>query len=305
MKTKILIIATVIAVFVPIATRAGQGDAASEAARIRTELQSRRKGMNAYAYIDHAERLWKGFLEKYPTEPDAAEAHITLGFIYAQTQRAEKAVTHLEAYRDIDCVKKPSDEAKALVTLASAYLSLERYDDAEVLLKQLVKPSTGRDHRISEMASQLLARIGSLRKLKIGLPAIPFSAKTPAGKPIKLEDYRGKVVLLDFWASWCAPCRKEMPNVKNVYSNYHDKGFEIIGISLDDKEPNFKRYVQSEQMPWPQIYDGKGWQSELGMLYAVSAIPATYLIDREGKIRYKNVRGEELGRAVKELVEAK
>ncbi|HUV37815.1 MAG TPA: redoxin domain-containing protein [Patescibacteria group bacterium] len=305
MKTRIMVLAAVLAAVVSIAAVRGagsEGGAAAEAQKIRTQLQDSRQAMTPYAYIDLAERLWIGFLDKYPSEPEAAEAHLTLGFIYAQTQRNEKAVHQLEAYRDMEGAKRPSDEAKALVTLAGGYMELERYNDAEVVLKQLTKPSSGRDHRISQMASQQLARLGSLRKLKIGLPAISFSAQTAAGKPIKLEDYRGKVVLLDFWASWCAPCRKEMPNVKKVYANNHAKGFEIIGISLDDKESKFKEYMESEQMPWPQIFDGKGWQSELGQLYAVSAIPATYLLDREGKIRYKNMRGGDLERTVQELL---
>ena len=300
-----LILVTIVSTFVLIGeARGSENEAAAAVARsIRVELQSKRNSMTPYAFIDLAERLWIGFLDKYPSEPEAAEAHLTLGFIYAQTQRHQKAVEQLEKFKDLDCEKKPNDEAKAMVTLAGSYIALERFDDAEVILKRLTKPSTGRDHRISQMASQQLARLGSLKKLKIGLPALEFSAKTSAGKPIALKEYRGKVVLLDFWASWCAPCRAEMPNVKNVYAKYHDKGFEIIGISLDDKQSKFDGYVESQQMPWPQIFDGKGWQSELGALYAVSAIPSTYILDREGIIRYKNVRGGDLEKAVKGLIE--
>ena len=308
MKVKTIVLTAALMAFVSIAAvhvSGSENDAAAEARKIRTQLQNNRRTMTPYAFIDLAERLWIGFLDKYPSEPEAAEAHITLGFIYAQTQRNEKAVHYLERYMNLKGEKKSGDNAKAKVTLAGSYIALERFDDAEVLLKQLAKPSAGRDYRISEMASQQLARLGSLRRLKIGLPALSFSAKTAAGKPIKLEDYRGRVVLLDFWASWCAPCRQEMPNVKKIYGKYQDKGFEIIGISLDDTEAKFKGYMDSEQMPWPQIFDGKGWRSELGQLYAVGAIPSTYLIDREGVIRYKNVRGGELERAVKELIEKK
>jgi peroxiredoxin len=277
-------------------------DTASKAQSIRMELKGKQRALSPYAYIDLAERLWKGFLVEYPDAPEAAEAHLTLGFIYAQTGRHEQAIRHLEGYRDNEAAKKANEEAKALVTLAGSYLAVERFDEAEVLLKKLTKPSTGRDHRISEMASRQLAMIGSLRKLKIGLPALDFSGKTAKGDPIALKDYRGKVVLLDFWASWCAPCRKEMPNVKKVYDTYHGKGFEIIGVSLDDQESKYKNYMSREKLPWPQIFDGKGWRSEIGMLYAVTSIPATYLIDRDGIIRYKNVRGGELEEAVKKLV---
>lgn len=305
MKMKYMVLVALLVVFVSATVEygsAGEGDVADEVQRIRADLQGKRRTMTPYAYVDLAERLWKEFIAKYPSEPEVAEAHITLGFIYAQTQRHEKAIQQLEAYKNMDSGKKPSDEAKVMVTLAGSYLALERFDEAEVLLKDLVKPSSGRDYRISEMASQQLARLGSLRKLKIGLPALAFSGTTAAGDPIKLEDYRGKVVLLDFWASWCAPCRQEMPNVKKVYGKYHQTGFDIIGISLDDKESKFDEYIQSEQMPWPQMFDGKGWKSEVGQLYAVNAIPSTYLLDREGRIRYRNVRGEELERAVIKLL---
>jgi peroxiredoxin/predicted negative regulator of RcsB-dependent stress response len=286
----------------PAAQQSDSG-AAAECRSIKTELEGYRRTMNAYQYVDHAERLWGRFLEKYPTSAEAAEAHLALGLMYAQTNRHESAITHLEAY--LRTAGDSEDRSKAMVTLAGSYLSLERYDEAEKLLKALSVPSTGRDHRIGQMANQLLARIGSLRKLKIGLPALPFSAKTSDGRAVKLDDYRGKVVLLDFWASWCVPCRKEMPNVKRLYEQYHERGFEIIGVSLDDKELNFKGYLESEKIPWPQIFDGKGWNSEIGQLYAVSAIPATYILDRDGIIRFKNVRGTELEQAVMGLVEKK
>lgn len=305
MRTTLVMLAAALLIFIAITPASGAGDesgASAEARNIKMELQSKRPTMSVYSYIDLAERLWIGFLEKYPSVPEAAEAHLTLGFIYAQTGRHEKAIQHLEGYTNVPGERKSQEEAKALVTLAGSYMALERFDEAEALLKKLAEPSSGRDYRIGQMASRQLAMIGSLRKLKIGLPALTFSAKTYDGKPISLGDYKGKVVLLDFWASWCNPCRAEMPNVKKVYEEYHDKGFEIIGISLDDKEANFNKYLDSEQMPWPQIFDGKGWRSEIGQLYAVTAIPATYILDRDGVIRYKNARGKELGKAVKELI---
>lgn len=305
MRTTVVMLAAALLIFIAIAPARGandESDAAAEARNIKVELESKRSSMTAYSYIDLAEQLWSRFLEKYPAAPEAAEAYLTLGFIYAQTGRHEGAIRHLEGYKNVPGEKRSQEEARALVTLAGSYMALERFDEAEGLLKKLAEPSAGRDYRISQMASRQLAMIGSLRKLKIGLPALEFSAKTSDGKRISLEDYKGKVVLLDFWASWCNPCRAEMPNVKKVYEEYHDKGFEIIGISLDDKEANFKKYMDSEQMTWPQIFDGNGWKSEIGQLYAVTAIPATYILDRDGIIRYKNARGKDLGKAVKELI---
>ena len=94
-----------------------------------------------------------------------------------------------------------------------------------------------------------------------------------------------------------------MPNVKKVYKEFNGKGFEIIGVSLDESREKFQRYLKEQDIAWPQIFDGKGWNSEVGRSYAVNSIPATFLIDRGGRIRFRNLRGEELYEAVKTLIE--
>jgi peroxiredoxin len=268
----------------------------------RKQSAVRNGTMSAPELFDLAERLLLGFIEKYPDAPDGAKAHLLLGQIYTQASRSEEAVRHLGAYLASEAPKGESEAAMAKSMLAGAYITLENFDAAEKLLREVVESGAAVDRRITAMASSELARIGTLKRLKVGLPAIAFTAETVGGETIRLEDYHGKVVLLDFWASWCAPCRQEMPNVKEVYNRYHEKGFEIIGISLDNSRAQFDTYMKEQKMPWPQIYDGKGWMSEVGRTYAVSAIPATFLIDREGTIRHKNVRGSELGKAVGDLI---
>ena len=128
-----------------------------------------------------------------------------------------------------------------------------------------------------------------------------FSLASDNGE-ISLDQYRNKIVYVDFWASWCKPCRQEMPNVKKAYNDFHGKGFEILGISLDDSSAKFRGYVDEQAIPWPQIFDGKGWNSEVGKLYAVNSIPTTFLLDRNGKIRHRNLRGDDLYEAVKTLI---
>lgn len=120
------------------------------------------------------------------------------------------------------------------------------------------------------------------------------------GKPIALADYRGKVLLLDFWAVWCGPCIGEMPNVKEVYEKYYAKGFDVIGISLDKDEAVLREFIKENQLPWRQIFDGEGWSGLLTEKYGVRSIPAPFLLDREGKVISVNARGNLLG----ELVEA-
>ena len=120
------------------------------------------------------------------------------------------------------------------------------------------------------------------------------------GKPVSLADYRGKLVLLDFWATWCGPCIAELPNVKEVYEKYHDKGFEIIGISLDTDEAALRKFIRENQLPWRQVFDGKRWETPLVQQYGVRGIPAQFLMDREGRVISVKARGERLG----DLVEA-
>ncbi|MDE0468758.1 MAG: redoxin domain-containing protein [Candidatus Poribacteria bacterium] len=118
------------------------------------------------------------------------------------------------------------------------------------------------------------------------------------GKRISLADYRGKVVLLDFWAVWCGPCIGELPNVKDVYEKYHNKGFEVIGISLDEDEKVLREFIKEHQLPWRQIFDGGGWKGALAQKYGVRGIPAPFLLDREGKVISVNARGKRLGELV-------
>ena len=115
------------------------------------------------------------------------------------------------------------------------------------------------------------------------------------GKPVSLADYRGKLVLLDFWATWCGPCIAEMPNIKAVYEKYHDKGFEIIGISLDTDEATLRKFIKENQLPWRQVFDGKQWETRLVQQYGIRSIPAQFLIDREGRVISVKARGERLG----------
>lgn len=140
-------------------------------------------------------------------------------------------------------------------------------------------------------------------KTSIGAIAPELAFKDPDGNTRKLSDLRGKVVLIDFWASWCGPCRRESPNVRNVYSKYHDKGFEVFSVSLDKDYNNWVKAIKDDQLVWPNhVSDLKYWSSEAAAIYGVRSIPAMFLLDREGRIVAKDLRGEALERAVKQLL---
>lgn len=141
-------------------------------------------------------------------------------------------------------------------------------------------------------------------KVAIGAIAPELEFPDPDGKMRKLSDLRGKVVLVDFWASWCGPCRRENPNVTNIYSKYHDKGFEVFSVSLDSDAASWKRAIEADKLVWPNhVSDLRKWQSKAAAIYGVSSIPSTFLLDKEGRIVQRNLRGADLERAVKQLVE--
>jgi peroxiredoxin len=125
-----------------------------------------------------------------------------------------------------------------------------------------------------------------------------FEVKDLAGKPLSIANYKGKVVLLDFWATWCPPCRAELPNVLKTYEAHHKDGFEIIGISLDKDREALTSFIKEKNMTWPQYFDGKYWKNDLAVKYGVNSIPATYLLDGQGTIIGKDLRGESLEEAV-------
>ncbi len=124
------------------------------------------------------------------------------------------------------------------------------------------------------------------------------------GREVDLKKLRGKVVLIDFWATWCGPCIAEMPNIKQVYADYHEKGFEIVSVSLDAEKDRqkFIDLVTAEGATWPQRFEGKGWKDPLVATYTISGIPAMFLLDQQGMLVSTNARGEALGREVKRLL---
>ncbi len=212
-------------------------------------------------------------------EPDSgvfniiAHIHEVMGNIEA----AQAVFKNVQPYYEERLKENPKDRT-ALTSLANIHNKLGNTDLA---------------HEYSVKADPTLAWKGQV--LPELSPVVDLD-----GKPVSLADYRGKLVLLDFWATWCGPCIAEMPNVKEVYEKYHDRGFEIIGISLDTDAAALHKFIKENQLPWRQIFDGKRWKTPLAQQYGVRGIPAQFLIDRAGRVISVKARGKRLH----DLVEA-
>lgn len=165
---------------------------------------------------------------------------------------------------------------------------------AETLLKTY---ATDKNPNVTQEATRRLSVLNLTKK--------PLDLKFTAvdGKEFDLAKLRGKVVLVDFWATWCGPCRMEIPNVVATYKKLHDKGFEIVGISLDSNKDKLVSYAKEKEMTWPQYFDGQSWQNKISSAYGITGIPTMWLVDKKGLVRLTNARDNLEGNITKLLAE--
>lgn len=163
---------------------------------------------------------------------------------------------------------------------------------------------TNDEYKSKKNIKRIVDQLKASEAVEVGKEFIDFTMKNPEGEYVSLSDFagKGKYVFVDFWASWCGPCRDEMPNVVNAYNKYKNKDFEIVGVSLDKDHDKWVQGIKDLQMTWPQMSDLKLWDSEVVGLYAIQSIPHTILLDKEGKIIAKNLRGEMLDAKLAELM---
>ncbi|WP_293784713.1 TlpA disulfide reductase family protein [uncultured Pedobacter sp.] len=215
-----------------------------------------------------------------------------------RAQKTEKEIMDAK----IDYVKKNPNSFMSLMALNSTLAP--GFDAVEMEKVYLTINPKLRD---SYFGKEVGLRIATFKKTQEGVEAQDFTQPDVDGKMVKLSDYRGKYVLLDFWASWCAPCRRENPNVVKVYEQYKSKGFEILGVSLDKAADKAKwiKAIADDKLTWKQVSDLKGWENEAAAKYEVKAIPMNFLIDPSGKIIAKELRGPALEAKIKEIFDGR
>ena len=218
--------------------------------------------------------------------------------------KAAKERNDTIAMKKIDSVSNDLDSQtkKALkdfittnkTTVVAPYLAIRNSWQFE--LPELEQFLAGFDTSLvhSQYTQLLMKRVEVLKSVAIGQIAPDFTMNDSTGKPLTLSSLKGKILLVDFWASWCSPCRAENPNVVKAYTAYSKKGFDVLGCSFDQNREKWLKAVKSDKLAWHQVSDLKGWGNEAGKLYGINSIPANVLLDKDLKIIGRNLRGEEL-----------
>ncbi len=187
-------------------------------------------------------------------------------------------------------------------SIVSAFV-LYRYFSPNLSAEEVVKYTDLLDKSLEKTQYVKLLRDlpSALRTTEIGQQAPDFTLPDPSGKLVKLSDNFGKYLLVDFWAAWCGPCRRENPNVVRLHKKYKEKGFGVFGVSLDSKKDAWVKAIEKDELNWPQVSDLAFWDSAPAKLYGIRGIPGNVLLDPSGKIIARNLRGEELEKKLAEL----
>lgn len=210
--------------------------------------------------------------------------------------QAARAYTTIQENIEMFLQQHATSPVSPFLLVVTAQLS----DDVSILEKRYNKlEPVAQQNFFGKYLRQMIddANVGA-----IGSPAIDFTQNDVNGKPVSLASFKGKYVLIDFWASWCGPCRMENPNVVNTYQQFKSKNFTVLGISLDKSKDPWLKAISDDQLMWTQVSDLKFWNNEVAVKYRIQSIPQNFLLDPSGKIIAKNLRGEALKQKLCELL---
>lgn len=265
------------------------GKATVKGSKIHEDWMIHRKQMEgAHALMGKADKMfWETRQNKMPDS-------------LAIREKASKLFRQGESYADSVCKQYITTRPTSLISPFIIYSYFTRpgsEEKAKEYFNYLAKNA-----KDSFYGQEVKTFLDKAAKVDVGRMAPVFTMADSTGKAFNLASLKGKYVLVDFWASWCGPCRKENPNVVKAYNQYRYKNFEIVGVSLDDKKANWMKAIDVDKLTWIHVSDLKGWQNEAAKMYAVAAVPMNFLLDKNGKIIAKNLRGEDLEKKLAELV---
>lgn len=286
-----------------------KGDAGAEAAA-NADREAFRIALDA-ARKAHDEENFEGALthlnEAITINSEDPKLVMFRGNVLSELDRNEEA---LQSFLKAEAMAESKNPWSA-VQIAETHVKLNQKDEAfdwlekaveerDLIYAQVLEDEAFESLREESRYEPLIARIHE--KVGIGKPAKDFSVELLDGSSFSLSEQKGKVVLLDFWATWCKPCVEEMPNVKDCYETFHDKGLEIIGVSLDRDRSDLEKFVEKQGLTWNMAFSGDAWKDATAADYHVASIPSMFLVDRKGVLRHFGMRGEALQEAVAELI---
>lgn len=225
--------------------------------------------------------------------------------VASQEKDEEKMQQIEERFNQLNEDAKVKEEALIKTypdSYVSAYMLANKMGGMEAEEIEAQYALLGEKAKATEPGKQIAERIEKLSAVAIGQVAPDFTMNTPEGKPLSLHSIKGKVKIIDFWASWCRPCRGENPHVVKMYQEFHPKGLEILGVSLDNDQQDWLKAIEDDNLTWNHVSDLKGWQNEAAQLYVVNGIPHLVILDENNVIVAKNLRGEQLREKIAELL---
>lgn len=238
---------------------------------------------------------------------EAEQAKLYQEFSTAMQAKDEAKANEIRAQFD-QLTKATQEQEDALIaantnSIVSAFVIAQKMGGLKLDELKVKFESLSPEVKATIIGKVIGDRIAKVESVAIGQIAPDFTLNTPEGEPLSMHSVKGKVKIIDFWASWCGPCRGENPNVVKIYEEYHPKGLEIISVSLDRDKEAWLQAIKDDNLGWHHVSDLKFWQCEAAQQYAVNGIPHIVILDENNKIIAKNLRGEELENKIKELLQ--